>query len=198
MTRTLASGMTTEVAKQQLAPIMFVSMDFQSGFVRAWNGIGTISWSGYDWVGGGQFMAISSIEETQSVEATAINLTLSGVPSAMVAIAYADYSQGRAVRVYLGMMNVSAGTIISDPIQIFAGRMDLIGDSDDGNTATITVTAESNLADLDRVRVRYYTDQDQQRIFEADRSLRYMSSIQDRPVYWGVAAAIGQPTPTNL
>ena len=88
--------------------------------------------------------------------------------------------------------------MIADPIQIFAGRMDTISDQDDGTTAQIAVTAESNLADLDRLRVRYLTDQDQQRLFEADRSLRFISSVQDRPVYWGTNSKAGAPSASNL
>lgn len=190
--------MATEIAKRSIAPVIFVEMDFASGFVRAWNGIGPIVWNSQTWTGGGELMALSNIEETKSIEATSLSLTLSGVPSALVAVAYGDFSQGRPVRVWIGMMDINAGTIIADPVQIFAGRMDTIADQDDGDNATISVSAESNLADLDRLRVRYFTDQDQQRLFEGDRSLRYMSSIQDRPVYWGTKTTVGQPTATQL
>jgi hypothetical protein len=190
--------MTTEVAKAAVAPIMFVELFFASGVVRCWNGIGAVTWNGSTWVGTGELLSISSIEETKSIESTQVTITLSGVPSALVAVAYGDFSQGRTARVYLGMMNVAAGTIIADPIQIFGGRLDTISDQDDGESATLTVSAESNLADLDRLRVRFFTDQDQQRIFESDRSLRFMASVQDRPVYWGTANKVGTPTATKL
>ena len=198
MVRTLSGSMTTEVAKSAIAPVMFVELDFTSGFVRAWNGQGPIDWNGKTWLGGGEFMGISAIEESKAIEATSVSLTLSGVPSALVAVAYGDFSQGRPAKVWLGMFDVNAGAVIADPIQIFAGRMDTISDQDDGTTAQIAVTAESNLADLDRLRVRYFTDQDQQRLFESDRSLRYMSSVQDRPVYWGTANKSGSPTASRL
>ena len=96
------------------------------------------------------------------------------------------------------MMNVQAGTIVTDPTQIFGGRLDTISDQDDGQTATLSVTAESNLADQDRLRVRFFTDQDQQRLFESDRSLRFMSSVQDRPIYWATADRVGTPTATKI
>ena len=198
MARTLSGSMATEVAKASVAPIVFVELDFDSGFVRCWNGVGPITWNSETWIGGGELMAISNIEETQDIEATAVALTLSGVPSTLVSIAYADFSQGRPVRVWLGMFELATGAIIADPIQIFAGRMDTISDQDSGETATITVSAESNLADLDRLRVRYFTDQDQRRLFEADFSFRYMPSMQDRPVHWGKSNAVGTPTASTL
>ena len=198
MSRTLSGSMVLEVGKSAIAPILFAELDFTSGFVRAWNGQGPLTWNGKTWLGGGEFMGISAIEETKAIEATSVALTLSGVPSSLVSVAYGDFSQGRPARVWLGMFDVNAGAVIADPVQIFAGRMDTISDQDDGSSAQITVTAESNLADLNRLRVRYLTDQDQQRLFESDRSLRFISSVQDRPVYWGTANKTGVPTASGL
>lgn len=198
MSRSLSGGMSSEIVKAALSPVVFVELDFASGFIRMWNGIGPIDWDGKTWTGGGELLGVSSVEETTAIEATSVSLTLSGVPSALVAVAYGDFSQGRPVRVWLGMVEVASGAIISDPVQIFAGRMDVIGDQDSGETASITVTAESNLADLNRIRARYFTDQDQQRLFESDRSLRYMSSLQNRPVYWGTDEKVGLPTASNV
>lgn len=197
MSRSMGSQTVDELSKAQLSPVMFTELDFSSGYVRMWNGIGPITWNGVTWTGGGDLLEISSIEETQSIEATSASLTLSGVPSALVAVAYADFSQGRPVRVWLGLMDVTTGGVLSDPVQIFAGRMDTISDQDAGETATISVTAESNLADLNRLRARTYTDQDQQRLFEGDRSLRYIPSMQDKNVTWGTAGS-GTPTASQL
>lgn len=198
MTRTIATATQDELAKAQLAPIIFVELDFASGFIRMWSGVGPIIWNGQTWTGGGQLLEVSSIEETKAVESTAASITLSGVPSELVAVAYGDFSQGRPVRIWLGMLNPTTGAVLADPVQIFAGRMDTIGDSDSGETATIAVSAESNLADLDRLRVRYYTDQDQQRLFESDRSLRYIPSMQDRPITWGTVGSINVPQASQL
>lgn len=198
MSRTIAAPSQTALASPELVPVLFVELDFASGFIRFWGGVGPITWDGKTWTGGGQLLEVSQIDETQSVEATAAQITLSGVPSTLVSVAYSDFSQGRPVRIWLGLLDVTSGAVLADPVQIFAGRMDTIGDQDSGDTATISVSAESNLADLDRLRVRYYTDQDQQRLFPADRSLRYMPSMQDRPVHWGQRHAIGAPTATQL
>lgn len=198
MSRTLTGPMAAEVAKAQIAPVFFVEMDFTSGFLRAWNGYGAIEWNGQTWTGGGELMALGQIEETRAIEATSLSLSLSGVPPALVSVAYNDFSQGRPVKVWLGLMETPTGLVTADPVQIFAGRMDTISDQDDGQSAMISVSAESNLADLDRLRVRYLTDQDQVRLFAPDRSLRYMPSIQDRPIFWGTQGQTGQPVATNL
>lgn len=198
MSRSIAAPTQAELAQDQLAPVLFVELDFASGFIRLWSGVGPITWDSKTWTGGGQLLEVSSIEETKAVEATAASIQLSGVPSELVSVAYSDFSQGRPARIWLGLLNVNNGAVLADPVQIFAGRMDTIGDSDAGSTATIAVSAESNLADLDRLRARYYTDQDQQRIFEGDRSLRYIPSMQDRSITWGTAGSGTAPTATQL
>ncbi len=198
MARTLTGAMSAALAAKQLAPIVFIEGDFSGGFVRMWNGIGAIVWDGKVWLGGGQLLGISQIEETRAIEATSISVSLAGVDPAMVSIAYDDFSQGRALRAWLGLMDVPTAQIVTDPVAIFQGRMDTISDSDDGTQAVITVTAESNLADLKRLRARFYTDQDQQRLFPGDRSLRYLPSLQDRPVYWGVREGSPQLPSTSV
>lgn len=198
MSRTIAAPTQAELAASQLAPVLFVELDFASGFVRMWGGVGPIEWDGKTWTGGGELLEVSQIDETRSIEATSAQITLSGVPSTLVSIAYADFSQGRPARIWLGALNVTSGAVLADPVQIFAGRMDTISDADSGDTATISVSAESNLADLDRIRARYFTDQDQQRLFGGDRSLRYIPSMQDRPITWGTAGAGTAPVASSV
>lgn len=185
MSRSLSGSMSAELALKQIAPVFFIELSFLSGFVRMWNGLGTINWNSQSWLGGGQLMSLSQIEETREIEATTLSMTLSAVDPTMVSLAYGDFSQGRPAKIWLGLLNTALGTVIDDPVAIFQGRMDTISDEDSGDTATITVSAESNLADLRRLRARFYTDQDQLRLFSGDRSLRFIPSLQDRNIFWG-------------
>lgn len=185
MSRTITGAMAAQLALKQIAPVFFVEMDFLSGFVRMWNGLGTLSWNGQSWLGGGQLMSLSQVEETREIEATTLSMSLSAVDPVMVSVAYGDFSQGRPAKIWLGLIDVASGQVVSDPVAIFQGRMDTISDEDSGESATITVSAESNLADLRRLRARFFTDQDQQRLFSNDRSFRFIPSIQDRNIFWG-------------
>lgn len=193
MARTLSGAMQAQLAGAAIAPILFVELLFPGGPVRMWSGLGSIAWDSKTWLGTGELLGISSIEETSAVESTSATITLSGIPSSMVSAAYNEFAQGRPARVWLGLLVVETGAVVADPVQIFGGRMDVIADQDSGETATISVTAESNLADLSRLRVRFFTDTDQQRFFEGDRSLRFVASIQDRPIYWAQADKPGLP-----
>lgn len=198
MSRTLTGAMSLALAENRIAPIAFAELDFLSGFVRMWNGVGSIVWDGKTWLGGGNLIGISQVEETRSIEATTLTMSLSGVNPALVSQAYGDFSQGRPARTWVGLMDVGTGTVVEDPVNVFAGRMDTISDEDDGVSAIISVSAESNLADLKRIRARYYTDQDQQRIKPGDRSLRFIPSLQEKPVYWGVREGAPQIQQTTF
>jgi hypothetical protein len=190
--------MAGELAAKQLAPIFFFEADFSGGFARAWTGYGSIVWDAKTWLGTGQFLGFSQIDESREIQATSLSVSLSGVDPVMVATAYGDFSQGRPLKAWLGVLDVATAQVVSDPVAIFAGRMDTISDQDDGAQAVITITAESNLADLKRLRARFYTDQDQQRVFSGDRSFRYLPSLQDRPVYWGVREGSPQLPSTSV
>jgi hypothetical protein len=186
MSRDLTGAMEIAVAAPQLAPVWFFEADFSGGYARAWNGVGTIVWDGKLWLGTGTLLALGPVEETRELEETQCAVSLSGVDPTMVSIAYGDFSQGRALTIWLGNMDVASGLITDDPARVFRGRMDSISDTDDGDTAVITVTASSSISDPKRIRARYYTDQDQQRLFPGDRSFRFIPSLQDRNIYWGV------------
>ena len=56
-----------------------------------------------------------------------------------------------------------------------------------GGISTVTLTAESRLRDLERVRTRRYTDADQQSRFPGDKGLEYVPSLQDKQLIWGRA-----------
>lgn len=194
MSRPLTPEMLAQVSAASLAPLLFLELDFSGGFLRLFSGVGTIQWNGLSWVGAGNLLAISQAEDATTLVATSMSFMLSGIPSALLATIYGDQSQGRAARLWLACQDLASGQIIADPVLIFAGRMDTIGDDDDGATAQITLTAESNLADLGRPRTRNYTNQDQLRLFPGDKSLRWVTNLQERPVYWGTNVGAAKST----
>lgn len=198
MSRELTGGMAGEIVKAELAPVVFIEGDFSGGYARMWNGVGPIVWDAKTWLGGGRLLSFGPVQETRAVEATRMSVALSGVDSSLVSVAYGDFSQGRSLIVWLGAMDQRTAQIVSDPVQVFAGRMDTISDSDDGSEAVITVTAESSLADLKRIRTRFLTDQDQQRFYPGDRALRYIPNLQDIPIFWGVEGNVPDLKPVSV
>ena len=76
--------------------------------------------------------------------------------------------------------------LIADPFLAFAGRFDVPDILEAGERATITAKYESRLIDLDRVRARRYTSEDQQLDYPGDKGFDYVPSLQDAVITWGV------------
>lgn len=185
MARALTVAVDAAVAAPAARVALFAEFAFDSGAVRLWSGIGQVTWDGKDWQGAGTLGAISLIEETTELRATGVTFTLSGVPSSLLAVALGEHYQGRACALWLAFLD-AAWTVIADPIQVFAGRMDTAELTEGGARATIRIAAENRLVDLERGgEALTYTPEDQKRLFPGDRGLDYVPALQEKIIYWG-------------
>jgi len=152
--------------------------------VRLWTGYGSITIDSNTFLAGGDILSVSSISESGEVQANGVTIMLSGLSTSLVASALTTAYQGRDLNVYVGVLNAS-GTVISDPIKVFAGKMDVMTVEDNGADAQINVTAESKLIDLERSRARRYTSEDQKIDYPNDKGLDFIAGLQDKTVVWG-------------
>lgn len=186
MSRDLTTDVATAAAASEVRPAFFVFLDLDSGPVRVWSGVDDFDLDGNTFTGIGTIGGISPITESTRVVAHGIELSLSGIPSAYVSLALSEHYRGRLVYVWLAFFDAD-GVLIADAVQIFAGRIDTMGIQDTGETSTLTLSAESQLIDLERPRELRYTDEEQKRLFPGDRGLEYVAGLQDKPLHWGVA-----------
>ena len=182
--RTLSADMVTEVTATQLAPILLANLQFSTP-VYLWSGYGQLGYGGVTYLGIGTLGTISPVEETTDLAARGIMMRLSGVPTVNVALALTENYQGRACTILFGALSPTAGTLISSPVTVFQGKMDVMQISDDGQSAELTMTAESRLMDFKRPREIRYTDEEQQNLFAGDVGLEFVNDIQEKPIYWG-------------
>jgi hypothetical protein len=144
------------------------------------------------YLGSGTLGTISPVEETTDLSARGINFQLSGVPSALIAVALTENYQGKACSVLFGALDAS-GALVASPITIFAGRMDVMAINDDGRTSTIGLSAENKLVDFRRPREVRYTHEEQQNLYPpgsgtpGDLGLEFVNAIQEKQIYWGNA-----------
>ena len=182
--RSLSASMVTEVTTAQLAPVLLASLSFSTP-VYLWSGYGNLVYNSTTYLGLGTLGTISPLEETTDLAARGLTLRLSGVPTANVSLALTENYQGRECSIMFGALSPTAGTLIASPVTVFAGRMDVMQITDDGNTAEITMTAESKLMDFKRPREIRYTDEEQQQLFPGDVRLEFVNDIQEKAIYWG-------------
>lgn len=176
------------IAESQAAvtrPVLLAWFDFPEEPVRAWSGVGTLSWDGATWTGVGTFGEIAAIEETLDVRATGGEFRLSGVPSELLLEVSQTPLQGRPVKLWLGFMAEDWQSLAAEPVLLFQGRMDTLDLTDGANTAVIVLRAENRLRDLERPRLRRYTTEDQVTEFPGDLGFAFVPELQEAEIHWG-------------
>jgi hypothetical protein len=185
-TDTLAGLLSTVVR-----PALLVACDFSGGWVRVWSGIGDLVVGDDTFAGVGTFGTISTVEEGVDVASRGLALSLSGVPSGLVAGVLGDDYRGRPCTVWLGCFNEARSALLGDPMVVFRGQMDTCEISDDGTLAAISLQVENRLSLLRRARTMRLTHEQQIVRFPGDRGLEYMSKLAERPIYWGLPSPSG-------
>lgn len=183
MARAFTAPMLAEIVKQVVSPILLYEGEFDSGLVHLWTGVGTITWNGTLYSGAGQVLGLSAVEETVEVRAASVQVSLSGLPSALVSTALSFARQGKKGRLWLGFLN-SSGAIIADPYLIFTGLLDVPTMDETGDTSTITFSYENRLVGLLTANDRRYTPEDQHIDFPDDLGFECVAGLQDATIIW--------------
>ena len=152
MSRNLTTAVSNQLSADELQPFFAVKLNFDSGALRLWTGYGDVTVASETYTGGGQFLGISPVEETVEVAARGVTMSLNGIDASLITYALTENYQTRSAKVYLGV--ISSGAVVADPYLVFDGRMDVMTIDDNGETATISMTAESRLIDLERPKLR--------------------------------------------
>jgi hypothetical protein len=101
------------IQSASLRQALFVEANFTSGPIYVWSGVGPIALGGKTWTGLGLLGNVSMIEESATVEAKGITLTLSGIDSTMLAGILEEFQVGLPAIVALGLFD-AAGALIGD------------------------------------------------------------------------------------
>lgn len=190
--RDITSDMAEELEGQYLRPLLMAEMYFDSATVYIWSGYGDLIWNANTYIGGGNLVGVSAIEESEDLEANGITCTLSGVPLDLISIALNEPTRQRPFRMYLACVDEtpdSAGTtdpkaLIASPYRCFTGLMDVMEISDNGQQAAIALSVESSLLIGQRTKNQYYTSVDQKATYPTDTGLDTINSLQDASIVW--------------
>ncbi len=213
MTRDLTPATGSASQAPVARPVLFVELDFPSGFVRLNSSDRTLSFDSdgasplNEFVGAGRLGSISPAGETSELRATGLEMSLSGIPVEFVSAAF-ERAQGRPAKVWLGFLD-GAYRVVADPALIFAGQIDDTAIAL-GATATVTVTVENRIIAWERPKVHRYTNEDQQQRFSGDKAFEFVNPTVEKELLWGAgstaqvprvqpaAAPAPAPTPTPV
>jgi len=182
MSRDLTTAVENIVDSAEVQPFLLFEGEFASGYIRAWSGYGDLSWDSKTWVGTGTLLSISNVQETSDGSAQGVTATLSGIPASLVSLALSDVRQGDSGKVWIGFLDSG---VVADPVLLFEGRLDVPVINESGETASISISYESRLIDLQRQREHLYTNEDQQGLFAGDLGCQFVPSIQEITLNWG-------------
>jgi hypothetical protein len=203
-TRDISTAIQNNLEDDVVYPFFAIELEFDSGPLRLWTGVGTLVFEGVSYTGTGNLLDVSSIEETTEIAVRGATITLSGMPSEVISLALQSPYQGRVCKIYFGMF--SKGSLQKEDdtyilledggkirlelqetglTQIFSGYMDEMNIDEGPDYGTIELKVENKLIDLERARTRRYTSEYQKSVYPGDLGLDFVESLQDKKVVWG-------------
>lgn len=187
MTRALDAAVVTELTSSRLRPRIFVKFEFDSGDLRLWNDYYDFTFNGETYTGSGDLGSISEITEDTELSANGVELTLSGIPSDWISVALSEPYKGRTVTIWDALLDSSGALVGGDDGPIpHVYRCDVMRITDGGETANVTMVAESVMRRLEQGSPAKFTSQWQERLLGiTDRGFDQMVRGLNEEIYWG-------------
>ena len=142
-----------------------------------------IVYSGTTYKGAGSIGAVSEIDDSPG-EIKGLTFSLSGVDPAYIALALDDAAVVQGTPCYIRTALLDSSYQVVDAPLDWSGRLDTMSITEDGETCTISVTAESTAVDLLKGYASTFSDPDQRAIDPTDRAFEYLNSQVGQPVVW--------------
>lgn len=207
MSRDLTQSIIDNLDATEIRPFFAVELYFDTQTLRMWTGLGDFVFSGETYIGTGQFLEISELQETAEISAKGATISLSGIPSDLISLAIGEPYQGRKCKIFFGLLgvegdflllenssfllledsgkiNVSEGTAVTMD-EVFNGYVDQMTIAEGAETSTIGISVESRLIDLERARIFRYNDQSQKARYANDKGFEFVEDLQDKQFNWG-------------
>ena len=213
------TGMTEALSEAEVYPFFAVELMFdtrtidfggvtvEAGPLYFWTGLGELTIGGITYIGTGNMLQISEVTETADIAAAGATLTLTGIPTDILALALQEPYQGRLCYIKFGMIGANKDFLLKedgsfillenssaidisagDPnvlTTLFTGYMDQMAIEEGPDTSIISLAVESKLIDLDRPRVQRYTSASQKARYAGDLAFDFIPDLQDKPLSWG-------------
>jgi len=180
--RPMTPAVDAALSQSNIRVAVLVEMEMSEP-VRAWSGVGTLTWNGKEFLGVGLFGNITGLEESDELRATGYAISLSGISPEMIAAALNEPIQGKPASIWVAFFDENH-QMIADPVGPWKGRMDA-PTGELGETATITIPVESRMVDWYRPKIRRYTQADLQSRYPGDRGLEFIEKMVNAEIIWG-------------
>lgn len=179
MARGLSSDLLTELANQNIKPILLLEMLFATP-QRLTNHYKNISFNSNTYSASGHLLSITNKAENAELDVSNFSVNLSAVDSAFTSILLNNVVSNDIVTIDIGLLNGSDALI--DTYNYDKGFIESF--RIDTDKATISIICTSHFSDFSRVSGRKTNDGSQQRFFPNDKGMEFAGlTVQD--ILWG-------------
>lgn len=178
----LSSAMAQALSKPHVELAYAAYVEAPSGDVRVHSGIGELVINSQLFSGLGTLGSISPQKMDGGTEAKQLNLSLSLIDSAMVAMALNESVVGSYTEIYLVAMNQDGS--IDEAQVFFAGKISSVS-AVIGDENQVTYSCANELDEWDKTPADRYTDDSHQQRYPGDRFYRYTAQMSERTITWG-------------
>jgi len=188
MTRTVTNDFLTEAEAVLCRPLLLYEGTFDPTVVRLANTARDVSWDSKTWLANGYLHVPEGGGESAELEPIGFEVVLSGVPSDLLSIVLGEARQGLPGNVWFGFFD-SDWQVVDDPYLLWSGKFDTANINETPTGSVITLSYESDLADLDRPIELRWTHETQRHFYPDDLGFVYVPQLQDWDGFWGKSRA---------
>jgi len=192
MTRELSPTSFALVAEQNISFAVLLELEFASGPVRLWSGVGDLSFGGKTWVGTGQLGSLSGVTEATDLSDTVIRARLSHIDAALMPEVVAEVTEGDPVgcpfAIFLAFFEPDGS--VKNAVTLTSGFIDAV-ELAAGEAGALTLDLVTEGGQMARSRFYRLSDAHQKKLFPGDRGLEFVSNLDS-------AVAIGSAQVTRL
>lgn len=209
MTRFVNSTAQTAADQPHVVYAVLVQLDFASGFVRVFNGTGTLVFNGNTYFGLGQYGSMAQIGESiQFRPANPVVLAMSGLPDGLTPLLAAattnraDY-YGRSCRIDIAIFDNNRKILTPVENAVWEGRMDSLTFQRSDNS--IQLSCEDRMVIWNKTIGYLYTTEYQALLYPSDTFFSQVPFLANQQITWGGTSPSigggggggGKPNPTN-
>ena len=186
----IPAAVASRLANDEQKIAFGVSLEFDSGTLNLWSGIGNFTGSdGLTYTGAGELLNIENVDEDKELSSTNMTIGISGLSENIVTYATTEDYQNRPMTIKMFFFHPDTDDEIGNVI-LFKGRMDTLTVVD-GDSFSVVISAENKLIALTRPKNLFYTAETQNFLYSGDKGLEFVAKIREQTVNWGSLASWG-------
>lgn len=187
--RTLSTAGLAALSGSSIGVTLLIEMDLDSTVYLSMSGV-DFEYGGHTWVGAASVGSIDEVRDSAG-ERQSLKMTLSSVPTSLLSLALGSPVRGKSLKIYEALLDPGTYAVLDAPL-VWSGSLDAMSIEENGQSGTISVTAEHRGTTFARVKPLRYTDGDQQRLYAGDRSMQFVVSQANHRDVWPAAAFFRQ------